>query len=90
MIFIKILLILLILLAMVSLFYPLITKEKFQYNIKGISKKKELEIEKNYLERQLQDLSLDKDSGKISEEEWDDIIKPIQKKIQQIEKKLKA
>ncbi len=90
MIIIKIILIFLIILAILSLFYPLIKKEQQDYNIKGISHIKELEIEKNYLERQLQDLSLDKDSGKISEEEWDNLIKPIREKIIEIEKKIKT
>lgn len=90
MIIIKIILIILIILAILSLFYPLIKKEQQQYNIKGITHLKELEIEKNYLERQLQDLSLDKDSGKISEEEWDNLIKPIREKIIEIEKKIKT
>ncbi len=84
----KIIIIILLIITIFFLFYPLLIEEEYHYDTEGITKIKELEIEKQYLERQLQDLSLDKDSGKISESEWDNLILPIKNKIQDLEKKI--
>ncbi|GIX42298.1 MAG: hypothetical protein KatS3mg129_2031 [Leptospiraceae bacterium] len=88
MIVLKIIILILLLVVLFSLFLPLLKEEEYHYDTDGITTIREYEIEKQYLERQLQDMMLDKDSGKISEEEWENVIQPVKEKIQNLEKKI--
>ena len=90
MIIIKIFVIFLLIFVIFLLFLPLIRKEEYHYNTDGLTAVKEFELEKKYLERQLQDLLLDKDSGKITEEEWENLIQPVKNKIKILEEKIQT
>jgi hypothetical protein len=90
MILIKILILFLLFFVIFLLFLPLLRKEEYHYNTDGLTAVKEFELEKKYLERQMQDLLLDKDSGKITEEEWENLIQPVKNKIQTLDEKIKT
>jgi len=90
MILIKILILFLLIFVIFLLFLPLVRKEEYHYNTDGLTAVKEFELEKKYLERQIQDLLLDKDSGKITEEEWENLIQPVKNKIQTLDEKIKT
>ena len=90
MILIKIFVILLLIITIFSLFLPLFKEEESHYDAEGSTAIKEYELEKKYLERQLQDLLLDKDSGKITEEEWENLIQPVKNKIKILEEKIQT
>ncbi|MCX7810092.1 MAG: hypothetical protein N2247_04210 [Leptospiraceae bacterium] len=90
MILIKILILFLLIFVIFLLFLPLVRKEEYHYNTDGLTAVKEFELEKKYLERQMQDLLLDKDSGKITEEEWENLIQPVKNKIQTLDEKIKT
>jgi competence protein ComGC len=90
MILIKILILFLLFFVIFLLFLPLLRKEEYHYDTDGLTAVKEFELEKKYLERQMQDLLLDKDSGKITEEEWENLIQPVKNKIQTLDEKIKT
>jgi uncharacterized membrane protein YvbJ len=88
MLIIKIIIIILLFIIIFSLFLPLLRNEEYHYDTDGLTTLKELEIEKKYLERQLEDLLLDKDSGKITEEEWEILINPLKEKLNHLVHKI--
>ena len=90
MILIKILILFLLIFVIFLLFLPLLRKEEYHYNTDGLTAVKKFKLKKKYLERQMQDLLLDKDSGKITEEEWENLIQPVKNKIQTLDEKIKT
>jgi uncharacterized membrane protein YvbJ len=88
MLIVKIIIIILLFIIIFSLFLPLLRNEEYHYDTDGLTTLKELEIEKKYLERQLEDLLLDKDSGKITEEEWEILINPLKEKLNHLVHKI--